>query len=316
MSSTSLLGLLGYLEIVLCALGICVLVARKQWSDYAALGLFLAVRGTSDVFLTYLHYAFHHNGLPSLSRGAVYDFYFYVYWISFAIESVVALLIVYGVFRLAMAPLKGLQTLGMLVFKWAAGISVAVALGSAFSPATTGVKYIVAAVSQLQRTQSILTLCLLLFVCFAVRPMGLSYSSRIFGVSLGLGIMSTNDLVQSAWTALNPSMATAYSYINGAVICTILAMWTTYFALPEPKRRIIVLPTTSPFLRWNQISQALGDSPGFVAVGGVPPELFAPAELEVMRRASLKMVTPFPTGIRGSYNCLPGDLGNLPQLKV
>jgi len=29
-------------------------------------------------------------------------------------------------------------------------------------------------------------------------------------------------------------------------------------------------------------------------VGGVPPELFAPAELEVMRRASLKMVTQFP----------------------
>ena len=72
----------------------------------------------------------------------------------------------------------------------------------------------------------------------------------------------------------------------------ILATWTGYFALPEPKRRIIVLPTTSPFLRWNQISQALGDSPGFVAVGGVPPELFAPAELEVMRRASLKMATP------------------------
>ena len=46
--------------------------------------------------------------------------------------------------------------------------------------------------------QSILTLCLLLFVCFAIRPMGLSYTSRIFGVSLGLGIMATTDLVQSA----------------------------------------------------------------------------------------------------------------------
>ena len=42
-------------------------------------------------------------------------------------------------------------------------------------------------VSQMQRTQSILILCLLLFVCFAIRPMGLSYRSRIFGVSLGLG---------------------------------------------------------------------------------------------------------------------------------
>jgi hypothetical protein len=89
-------------------------------------------------------------------------------------------------------------------------------------------------------------------------------------------------------------MDTVHNLINGVVICAILATWTAYFAIPEPKRRIIVLPTTSPFLRWNQISQALGDSPGFVAVGGVPPELFAPAELEVMRRASLKMVTPFP----------------------
>jgi hypothetical protein len=192
-----------------------------------------------------------------------------------------------------MEPLKGLQTLGMLVFKWAAGISVAVALGSAVTPHMT--TYLMDAISQLQRTQSILTLCLLLFVCFAIRPMGLSYSSRIFGVSLGLGMMATNDLVHSAWLGLNPNMGGAYNLINGVVICTILATWTAYFALPEPKRRMIVLPTTSPYLRWNQISQALGDSPGFVAIGGVPPELFAPAELEVMRRASLKMVTPFPS---------------------
>jgi hypothetical protein len=94
-------------------------------------------------------------------------------------------------------------------------------------------------------------------------------------------------------------MDSAYNLVNGVVICSILVTWIVYFALPEPKRRMIVLPTTSPFLRWNQISLALGDAPGFVAVGGVPPELFAPAELEVMRRASLKMVTPFPKSMVG-----------------
>jgi hypothetical protein len=52
---------------------------------------------------------------------------------------------------------------------------------------------------------------------------------------------------------------------------------------------MIILPTTSPFLRWNQISLALGDDPGFVALGEVTPEMFAPAEVEVMRRASMKM---------------------------
>lgn len=291
MTSISFLSGLGYLEVILCAVALCALAARKQWADYSAFGSFLAVRMASDVVLTGL------NRLAvasPLKATALYYSYFYVYWVSFAVESVLALLIVYGLFRLAMAPLKGLQTLGMLVFKWAAGISVAVALGSAFTPGMTGTKYLMAAISQLQRTQSILTLCLLLFVTFAVRPMGLSYNSRIFGVSLGLGIMATNDLMQSAWLALKPDMATTYSYVNGLVICLVLATWASYFALPEPKRRIIVLPTTSPFLRWNQISEALGDDPGYVAVGGVPPELFAPAELEVMRRASLKMVTPFP----------------------
>jgi hypothetical protein len=285
-TSISFIGALAYLEDILCILALCVLVVKKQWVDHLWLGCFLAVRLASNLCLDFVHSAFGHL----FTRQAAYNLYFYTYWISFAAESVLALVVVYSVFKLAMAPLKGLQTLGMLVFKWAAGISVAVALGSAFAPNMTRTIYLMAAVSQLQRTQSILTLCLLLFVCFAIRPMGLSYSSRIFGVSLGLGLMATNDLVQSAWLALNPNMHTIYNQINGVVICAVLATWTAYFALPEPKRRMIVLPTTSPFLRWNQISQALGDDPGFVAIGGVPPELFAPAELEIMRRASLKMV--------------------------
>jgi len=290
---TGFLHSLSSIEIVVCLAALCAIVLKKQWADYWSLGSLLAVRLVSDIVLKGI-LLFAGKGIE---RHTAYYLYFYVYWISFALESVLALIVVYSIFRLAMAPLKGLQTLGGLVFRWAAGISVAVALGSAFQPNMTGAKYLVAAISQLQRTQSILTLCLLLFVCFAIRPMGLAYSSRIFGVSLGLGIMATNDLVQSAWLALNPKMNTTYNLVNGVVICSIVLMWTAYFALPEPKRRMIVLPTTSPFLRWNQISQALGDSPGFVAVGGVPPELFAPAEVEIMRRASLKMVTPFPKSV-------------------
>jgi hypothetical protein len=283
------LTLLGYLEIGLCLVALCAIVAKKQWADYWSLGAFLAVRAFSSVALASIM----HFGKPLGARFA-YILYFNVYWISFAIESILALIVVYSIYRLAMAPLKGLQQLGMLVFRWAASISVVVALGSAFAPDMTRTKYLIAAISQLQRTQSILTLCLLVFVCFAILPMGLNYGSRIFGVSLGLGVLATNDLVESAWLALNPSMHTAYNLINGVIICVVLATWAAYFALPEPKRRIIVLPTTSPFLRWNQISQVLGDNPGFVAIGGMPPELLAPAELEVMQRASLKMATPFP----------------------
>ena len=127
------LTLLGYLEIGLCLVALCAIVAKKQWADYWSLGAFLAVRAISSTMLAGLIHFHDHT----LNVHLAYVLYFYVYWISFAVESVLALIVVYSVFRLAMAPLKGLQQLGMLVFRWAASISVVVALGVGFLPAFT-----------------------------------------------------------------------------------------------------------------------------------------------------------------------------------
>jgi hypothetical protein len=282
---------LEYIEPALCGMLIYFLVRSKAVRQFKFLFSLLVVRLLcSLICLPILYFAGR-----GIEKHLAYQIYFYVYWASYAIEAILSLLIIYSIFKLAMAPLKGLQTLGMLVFRWVAAISVAVAIGVAVSPHISGIKFMVAMVTQLQQTSSILTLCLLLFVCFAIRPMGLSYNSRIFGVSLGLGILATVNLVNAAWLSHSPNMYSTISLINSLAVGLTLLMWSAYFAFPEPKRRIIVLPTTSPFLRWNQISLALGDDPGYVAVGGIPPELFAPAELEVMRRASAKMTPVMET---------------------
>jgi hypothetical protein len=274
-----------YIEPILCGMLIFFLVRSKAVRQFKFLFSLLCVRLLcSLVCLPILYFA-----ARGIEKHLAYQVYFYVYWTSYALEAILSLLVIYSIFKLAMAPLKGLQTLGMLVFRWVAAISVAVAIGVSVTPHLNGMKFMVAMITQLQQTSSILTLCLLLFVCFAIRPMGLSFRSRIFGVSLGLGFLATINLVNSAWIAHNPNMYSLFSVINGLAVGLTLLTWSAYFAFPEPKRRIIVLPTTSPFLRWNQISMALGDDPGFVAVGGIPPELFAPAELEIMRRASAKM---------------------------
>ncbi len=280
-----LLSQFQYVEPILCGLLLYLLVRAKAARQFAYLCGLLGVRLLCDVICIPL---LNFSG-RGIERHLAYQVYFYVYWTSFALEAILSLLVIYGIFKMAMAPLKGLQTLGMLVFRWVAAISVAVAIGVAVSPHQSGIKFMTAMITQLQQTSSILTLCLLLFVCFAIRPMGLSFRSRIFGISLGLGFLATINLVNSAWLARYVSMYSAFSVVNGLAVSLTLLTWSVYFAFPEPKRRIMVLPTTSPFLRWNQISMALGDDPGFVAVGGIPPELFAPAELEIMRRASAKM---------------------------
>lgn len=274
---------LTYLEPLLCAAAIIFLLRSKASHSYRYLIAFLSVRMVSTaVCLGIVH-------SPHIEEHLAYRLYFYVYWGSYALEAVLSLLVVYSIFKLSMAPLKGLQTLGMLIFRWVAAISVAVSIGVAIAPHRSGLEFITGLVTQVQQTSSILTLCLLLFVCFAIRPMGLSHRSRIFGVSLGLGVMATVSLVDAAWLSHNLNMQSTINVINGIAMCSTLCVWSAYFAFPEPKRRLIVLPTTSPFLRWNQISLALGDEPGYVAVGGIAPDLFAPAEIEIMKRASAMM---------------------------
>ena len=296
MSQSLFVGLLSYLEPLFCAVVLLSLMRSGMTRKFIFLTSLLSLKLISGLACLAL------LGLSSrgIERHLAYQMYFYIYWVSYALEAILSLLVIYSIFKLAMEPLKGLQTLGMLVFRWVAAISIAVALGVAFTPHLSGLKFMVAMVTQLQQTSSILTLCLLLFVCFAIRPMGLSYRSRIFGVSFGLGFLATTDLVRSAWLSHSSQVYSTVNIISGLAVCLTLIIWSAYFVFPEPKRRLIVLPTTSPFLRWNQISLALGDEPGFVAVGGIPPELFAPAELEVMRRASAKMPVNIdaPVGMR------------------
>ncbi len=283
MISTWLVSLFTYLEPLLCATAIVFLLRSKPLSKYIYLITFLCVRLVSDlIYIGVIR-------ITALSVTQAYRIYFYSYWGSYAIEAILSLLVIYSIFKLSMAPLKGLQNLGMLIFRWVAAISVAVTIGISIAPNHSVREFIVGLVSQLQQTSSVLTLCLLLFVCFAIRPMGLSHRSRIFGVSLGLGLMATISLIDAAWLSHNQDMQSTINVINGLTMCVALCIWTAYFAMPEPKRRMILLPTTSPFLRWNQISLALGDEPGYVAVGGISPDIFAPAELEIMKRASAMM---------------------------
>lgn len=281
----NLSDLLASLEPLLCLFAIAFIVWRREAGKYKCLTAFLTIRLLSSVVEAQI---LHLSGTHINVRLA-YSLYFFTYWPSFAIEAALSFGIVYELFKRAMAPLPGIQRLGMLMFRWAAAIAGIVAVGLAIGPHLSSQDVIMRAVLQLQQTESILTLCLLLFVTFAARPMGLTYRSRIFGVSLALGMLATSDLVASSWLSRAIQMNSTVNLLTGIGYALALVTWALYFAVPEPKRQLIVLPTTSPFLRWNQISLALGDAPGFVAVGGIDPGFLAPAEVIVMERASVKM---------------------------
>jgi hypothetical protein len=226
-----------------------------------------------------------------ISKLLDYNIYATSNWICMTIEYALMLMIIYGVFRQAMKPLEGLHRAGKIVFRWVSGVSVALVFGMSLGSHGATDTFVKTLTGQIQQGVSVLTLCLLLFVCLATRYLGLTYRSHIFGASLGLGIWATVSLVETAWYS-SLSTHSLYSSVSlfssiGSIVA--LLTWGTYFAMPEPERKMVLLPTTSPYFLWNRISEALGDEPGFVAISGFKPDMLAPAEMTMLTASTKKI---------------------------
>jgi len=268
------------------SLGVLAVMARRRMlREFSFLAVFLAVNfleeGISIPILFFRKYL-------GISKVLAYDIYFYSHLVISCAECVLLLLIIYSVFRQAMKPLEGLHRAGKIVFRWVSAVSLAISVAIGLGPHVVGSHYMETVSGQLQQGISVLILCLLLFVCFSTKYLGLTYRSHIFGVSLGLGIVATVSLIESAWIA-NGIGQTLYSPVfvfSTLGACAAMLTWGTYFALPAPERKMILLPTTSPFFLWNRISEALGDEPGFVAIAGFKPDMLAAAELTAFAAGS------------------------------
>lgn len=272
-------------ECAVCFGVLSFLLYRRQWRRFAPLMGLLAVRAIASSILIPLLFFRKATGL---SIPTAYNIYFFTAWISALAEALLIIGVIYHVYNEAMRPMQGLQRLGRIIFHWVAVVSIALSIAIAAGPHSSigggWVGSIASVAGQVQQGVSVLTLCLLLFVCFATRPLGLTFRSRIFGVALGLGVMTSAFLVQAAWFATVGAQS-LYSpiYLVSTVGSLIsICIWGTYFALPEPEHKMILLPTTSPFFTWNRISEALGDEPGYVAVAGFKPQMLAAAELKVL----------------------------------
>ncbi len=267
-----------------------IMLYKRQLRAFGALMGLLAVRAlTGSILIPLLFF----RKATGLSIETAYDIYFFTNWISAGLQAILLVATIYDVYRKAMRPLQGLQRIGKVIFRWVAVVSIAVSIAIAAGPHLGTASFagsIATTVSQIQQGTFVLTLCLLLFVCFAIRPLGLTFSSRIFGVTLGLGVTATAFLVQAAWIS---TMGAGSMYSPIYLVSTIgslvsVCVWGTYFIVPEPERKMILLPTTSPFFTWNRISEALGDEPGYVAIAGFKPQMLAAAELKVLSSTAHK----------------------------
>ena len=285
MHSKMLLEYASIAEVILLLAMLGLMWRKKLLSHFAWLAAFVSVQAADMMISVPLLFFRRELGIP---RHYSYCIYFYSHWTNYIVQVLLSVMIIQAIYRLAMKPLAGLDHMGSVIFKWVTVVSAVVTLSFAIVPQAGGDSFVRSFAERGQQGVNVLTICLLLFVCFAIRPLGLTYRSRIFGVSLGLGIIATVSLVEAAWFT-SSSAQNVYSpvYAVGAAgYIAALLVWGFYFAMPEPERKLVLLPTTSPFFYWNRVSEALQDEPGFVAISGFRPEMLAPAELKVLTESA------------------------------
>jgi hypothetical protein len=278
-----------FLLLSLSVVALVILINKNLWKSFSALSLYLlSVCLLEALEIPILFFR------RSIGIDVAHAYYllFYGTWAISLVQTGLMIAVIYGIFEISMKPLTGLHRIGTVVFRWVTVVSAILALAIMFGPHifASGDASTVAVTTVLERFQegvSVLTLCLLLFVCFTIKPLGLSYRSHIFGVTMGLGVISAVQLVQAAWytTSQAHSLYSPVYLVSTLAYVLAIGTWGVYFALPEPSRKLILLPTTSPFFHWNRIAEALGDAPGNVAIG-FNASMISPIETKMMTAMS------------------------------
>jgi len=169
------------------------------------------------------------------------------------------------VFRSALSSLPGLMKFGIVIFRWAAVVSLVVTFSSV-SFWHRGLVSVPDIATGLMRSVSLLELCLLAFLCLSMNALRLSVRDMAFGIALGFGLMSANDFIVVSLITGNAGLTAPLQFVYQSVVLFGLGTWVAYAALPEMARRPVVMPVNSTIYRWNEIASALGHPGTQVAV--------------------------------------------------
>jgi hypothetical protein len=261
MSSQTAMSVLAGVEFVLWAVLAFLFRKKALQRRFPAMGYYLALRVISTPVLLVLFY----GQAEHWFRDLCFPIYFFLYWGVFVASAVILFFICTEVFRAALSTFSGLIKLGIVVFRWAAVASLVVSF-STISISRGTVMLVSSIANGLMRSVSILELCLLAFLCISMNALLLSPRDLAFGISLGFGVLSANDFLQSLLTTNYTSLTDPIQFMGEGVILAGLGMWVVYFALPEPVRKPVVMPANSTIYRWNEIASALGHTGTQVAV--------------------------------------------------
>ncbi len=246
---------------------------------------------------TYSFITFRYTGTPDLARAYVY--YYDVFWLMYLLGTIAAFFSIEQIMRKVLSPLPGVSRLAVIVFRFT-GILTLVIATTAHLPELHAVTNFTGFETWLNGFFMSVALCMCVFevslmslLIAAASRLGLSFRTRILGLSLGLCFLGLMDFLTVVTTSMSATIGAwaGLSLASELVVVTTLVMWIAYFVLPDQKRGELRLTRSSTLMRWNDIVNQLGIGPQ--PVPDMAPSFMTDVESVVerimMRSAGRKM---------------------------
>ncbi len=244
---------------------------------YPAMRAYLLVNAIGGILVCTL---FSFPGLLSGSSASLV--YCTLFWVAYGASGVLTFLTAQQIFRDALQPLPGLRRLALVVFRWVAVVSVALSVLPAIVPLFFGSQSLQVTVLQAMRCVSVLEFCLLAFILLSAQALGISWRSRIVGLTLGFGVLAFVDTVCFMFLLRTGSHLLPWVLVRETGSAVAAAVWLVSLLIHEPNRAAVSLGSTSQLHKWNEIAVALGKPVPHIALGQPEPSPFFLQDVEAV----------------------------------
>jgi hypothetical protein len=157
--------------------------------------------------------------------------YFEAYWTGNAISVVLATTVMDEILHSLFKEYGGAQNLGSVIFRWACGLLVLLAIVNALSSQEGASDRVVAVVLTFDRSVRLMQcglVCLLLVLCRFLRH---CWRQRVFGIALGFGIFASVELILvSLGVRYGSGSAAVVSLLKSTAYNAVTLLWIFYLS--------------------------------------------------------------------------------------
>jgi hypothetical protein len=182
-------------------------------------------------FFSYVIFQILKSAILFLTYRFYEEGYFDAYWTGNAISVILAVAVMDEILLHVFKEYGGAQNLGTIIFRWACGLLLLLAIVTAFTSQQGSADRVVAAVLTFDRSVRVMQcglFCLLMILCRLLKN---CWRQQVFGIALGFGVFASIELILvSVAMRYGSSANLTISLVKSAAYNAVTILWIGYLS--------------------------------------------------------------------------------------